>query len=98
MKWTDERHKRFEEDLERAGYEVVEYHGRYSYHGPSVKCDSSELQSVLRATLVRVVWDTLGKSGLVIYPDCRQRIADQKDMLQFNDALKYLGIEFNKDA
>ena len=96
--WTDERHNRFEEDLELAGYDVVEYHGRYHYHGPAVKCESNALQDVLRATPVRVVWDTLGKTGLVVYPDCRQRISDQKDMLEFNNALKDLGVEFPKDA
>lgn len=97
MKWTDARHQRFEDDLERAGYDVEEYHGRWHYHGPAVRCDSSELQDVLRATVVRVIWDTLGKTGLVVYPDCRQRIEDEKDVLRFDEALKDMGVEWHKD-
>lgn len=97
MPWTDPRHKRFEEDLERMGYEVDEYHGRWHYHGPSVKVDMSQLQDVLRATRVRAVWDTLGKSGYVIYPDCSQRIEDEKDKLRFDEALRDLGVEWNRE-
>jgi len=98
VNWTDPRHRKFEADLERMGYEVVEYHGRWGYHGPSVKVDAGELQDVLRATDVRVVWDTLGKSGYVIYPDSRQRIEDEKDVLRFDDALKDFGVEWNRDG
>ena len=98
MKWTDERHRRFAEDLERMGYEIYEYHGRWAYHGPAVKVEASELQDVLRATPVRVCWDTLGKSGLVVYPDCGQRIEDEKDKLRFDEALKDFGVEWNRNG
>jgi hypothetical protein len=98
VNWTDPRHKRFEEDLERMGYEVVEYHGRWAYHGPSVKVNARDLQDVLRATRVRVIWDTLGKDGLVIYPECAQRLADERDKFDFNEALKELGVVWKNDV
>lgn len=91
----DERHVKFADDLERMGYEVVEYHGRYGYAGPAVKVQSHEFQDVLRATAVRVVWDDLGK-GMVIYPDCARRIEEQKDLLRFDDALKDIGVVWNR--
>jgi hypothetical protein len=97
VKWTDPRHREFEGDLERMGYEVVEYHGRYHYHGPAVKVDASELQDVLRATDVRLVWDTLGKNGYVVYPDCPKRLGAEKDKLDFNRALADMGINWNED-
>jgi hypothetical protein len=94
--WTDPRHRKFAEDLEGMDYSVEEYHGRWGYHGPAVRVDASELQDVLRATPVRVIWDTLGKSGLVIYPDCRQRIEDEMSKLDFARALeKGYGINMN---
>lgn len=80
------------------GYEVDEYHGRYAYVGPAVRIDASELQDVLRATSVRVVWDTLGKNGYVVYPDTRERIENEKDRLRFDEALKDFGIDWNKDG
>lgn len=97
-KWTEPGHRKFEEDLERMGYEVEEYRGRWGYHGPSVKVDMSELQDVLRATDVRVVWDTLGKDGLVIYPDTRQRLEAEKSKYDFNRALENLGVNWNGDG
>lgn len=87
MKWTDLRHRRFASDLEKHGYEVVEYSGRFGYEGPAVKCSQGELLDVIRATRVNVVWDDLGK-GHVVYPDCRQRIGEALQALNFSNALK----------
>lgn len=63
----EERYKKFEEELENE-YDVEQYQGRGFYNGPAVRIDSSELQDVIRATTVRVQWDTLGKDKLVVYP------------------------------
>lgn len=63
----EERYKKFENDLENE-YDVEQYQGRNFYNGPAVRIDSSELQDVIRATDVKVQWDTLGKDGLIVYP------------------------------
>lgn len=97
-KWPDERHRKFADDLERMGYEVVEYCGRWHYEGPAVTISASELQDVLRATDVRVVWDTLGKDGLVVYPDSRQRLEDEKGKYDFNRTLEDIGVKWNVDG
>lgn len=44
------------------------YEGRGFYRGPAVRCDAEELNDVIRATTVRVQWDTMGKSGYIVYP------------------------------
>lgn len=64
----EQQYKQFTEDMKEAGYEVEPYQGRFFYEGPAVKVDASELQDVIKATDVKLQWDTLGKSGLIIYP------------------------------
>lgn len=97
-KWSTENHKKFADDLEEMGYEVREYHGRWGYHGPSVSIEAHELQDVLRATDVRVVWDTLGKDGLIVYPDTRERLDAEKDKYDFNRALENLGVNWTENG
>lgn len=56
--------------MERAGYDVREYHGRFFYHGPAVSTNESDgptLQDVIRATKVSVQWDNLGLD-YIVYP------------------------------
>jgi hypothetical protein len=59
----------FVNDMESAEewYEVEHYHGRSMWVGPAVRIDRNELQDVIRATTVRVQWDTLG-DGYIVYP------------------------------
>jgi hypothetical protein len=66
---TEERYARFIEDMEAAGYEVRPYEGRHFYHGPAIRLDDrAQLQDAIRATALRVQWDELGRSGLIVYP------------------------------
>lgn len=61
-------YRTFRADMAAAGYEVEEYHGRFSYQGPAVRIDAAALQDLIRATRVYVVWDQMGKDGLIVYP------------------------------
>ncbi len=100
MGWKKPEQRRFADDVERMGYEAVEYHGRWGYHGPAVKCSAAELQDVLRATEVRVMWESLGK-GWVIYPEDAERLAkvraEHSDKMAFDRALKDLGVEWKEE-
>lgn len=93
MSQPDPRHRRFTEDLERLGYEVVEYNGRFGYQGPAVKVSASEFQGVLAGTQVRVMWDTLGKDGYVVYPESRERLLKYREAMDFSEALKKFGVQ-----
>ena len=68
MESTKKHYIKFTEDMEEADRDVEYYNGRNFYHGPAIRCDESELQDVIRETEVKVQWDTMGKSGLIIYP------------------------------
>jgi hypothetical protein len=57
----------FVQDMEDAGFEVSDYHGRFYWHGPAVSCDRDEHQEVIRATSVRLQHDQLGL-GVIVYP------------------------------
>lgn len=61
-------HEQFVQDMKKAGHEVEHYRGRFFYEGPAVKCERDELQDVIRATQVKLQWDHLGRTGLVVYP------------------------------
>jgi hypothetical protein len=65
---SNERHQQFTADMELAGYEVRDYQGRFYYSGPAVEVDRNELQDVIRATSVPLQWDSMGKTGLIVYP------------------------------
>ena len=62
-----ERHEKFTEDMEAAGFEIKNYRGRNYYDGPAVVCEYKQEQDVIRATTLRLTSDSMGK-GLVIYP------------------------------
>lgn len=66
---TRERHRRFIESMEEAGYEVdPDYHGRYYYVGPAVRVGSqTEIQDVIRSTPLTLQWDQMGL-GYIVYP------------------------------
>jgi hypothetical protein len=55
----------FENDMYEAGFRPYHYHGRAMWHGPAVNAD--DVQDVIRATSVRVTWDSMGH-GVVVYP------------------------------
>ncbi len=60
---------RFVEQMDRAGFEVHEYCGRWGYRGPAVTVGSpADFHAALRATSLPVCWDECGKNGYVIYP------------------------------
>jgi hypothetical protein len=69
MKYTARDAVQFVNDMESAEgfYEVEHYHGRAYWEGPAVRVEKNELQDVIRATTVRLQWDTLG-DGWIVYP------------------------------
>jgi hypothetical protein len=59
---------RFMRDMRRAGLRLRAYNGRSFYRGPAVSIESdSELQDIIRATRVKLQWDSLGR-GSIVYP------------------------------
>ena len=66
----EERYQMFEDDMDGTfiGEFLPTYNGRGFYRGPAVIIASSELQDVIRLTTVKLQWDQMGKSGLIIYP------------------------------
>ena len=73
--YTEPDAVQFVEDMERHGYPVEHYHGRFYWRGPAVRTDESgedeyglpTLQDVVRATDVKVQWDNMGHDWIV-YP------------------------------
>jgi hypothetical protein len=59
--------EKFKKDMERAGYEVEDYNGRFFYRGYAVRCEREQEQDVIRATKVRLQKDQMGL-GLILYP------------------------------
>src|SRR5687768_9684889 len=60
----------FVEDMQSHGYAVEHYHGRSFWHGPAVRTDDEDgpdLQDVIRATSVKLQWDSMGYNEIV-YP------------------------------
>ncbi len=70
MATRDERYKTFDDDLDGSdvGEFMPDYRGRNHYFGPAIKIEGSDLQTVIRLTTVKLQWDQLGKSGLIVYP------------------------------
>ncbi len=62
--------KRFTREATAAGFTVQHWHyrGRNFYDGPAVEVDRDELQKVIRATSMRLIWDEIGKHDLMVYP------------------------------
>jgi hypothetical protein len=61
---------RFRRDMQKAGYHIKEYRGRFFYEGPAVYTDERNgptLQEVMSATRVPVQRDNLGLNW-VVYP------------------------------
>lgn len=67
--YTREDCVQFVEDMASAGYEVEHYYGRYSWEGPAVRTSDygPDLQDVIRATSVKLQWDSMGMNEIV-YP------------------------------
>ena len=66
----DKSHEKFRKDMEKAGYKVRDYKGRFFYDGPAVETDRGngpDLQDIMAATKVKVQWDNLGL-GYIVYP------------------------------
>ena len=59
------RYKKFCDDMEQSGLDVIHYDGRWFYHGPAVIVD--DLQDCLSETKVSCQWDNMGL-GYVVYP------------------------------
>ena len=71
MQAKEERYAQFTTEMEDEMIEVEQYKGRNFYEGPAVRTDEAgglSLQDVLRATSVRVQWDSLGRSDAIVYP------------------------------
>jgi hypothetical protein len=64
-----DKYEQFVKDMEKAGIEYEEYHGRYFYHGPAVKTKKGfpTLEDIIRSTKVKLQWDNLGL-GHIVYP------------------------------
>lgn len=65
--YSKDSHKRFVADMQAINFRVRDYYGRNFYHGPAVTCSQDSLQTVIRATTVKVQWDSLGRD-LIVYP------------------------------
>ncbi len=70
MNYTNPECVAFVEDMEAAGFEVEHYHGRFFWRGPAVRTEEPyvSLQDVMRATSVRLQWDSLGRDDRIVYP------------------------------
>ena len=69
--YSDRDCAQFVVDMEEAGLDVFHYKGRWFWEGPAVQTrvdEGIDLQSVVRATPVKLQWEQLGKSDLVVYP------------------------------
>ena len=65
----EQRHKIFEDDVNGViGRFVPVYRGRSYYVGPAVEIDKDDLQDLIRSTGVRLQWDDMGKTRLIVYP------------------------------
>lgn len=65
-----DKYEQFVKDMESAGIEHEEYHGRNFYHGPAVRTNEKgfpKLQEVIGATKIELQWDNLG-FDFVVYP------------------------------
>jgi hypothetical protein len=58
-------YRKFAEDMNAAGLEVLDYRGRNFYSGPAVAVD--DIQDSLSKTTVKCQWDQLGQ-GFIVYP------------------------------
>lgn len=68
MNYTNEIYNKFVKDMTKAGFNVEDYCGRNFYNGPAVIVEADEFQDVCAATKVRLQSDSMGKTGLVVYP------------------------------
>ena len=64
---TGDKYVQFKKDMEKAGYHVRHWDGNI-YNGPAVFVPAEQLQDVIRATNLRLRWDTLVTS-YVVYLD-----------------------------
>ena len=66
-----DNYAKFREDCEAEGMEVEDYRGRFYYEGPAVITSEDgwpTLQDVIRATSVKVQWDSMGRDDYIVYP------------------------------
>ena len=65
----NKNHEQFSHDMEVAGFEdkLINYRGRFFYHGPAVVVPDDMIQEVIRATKVRLTQDNMG-FDYVLYP------------------------------
>lgn len=63
-----ECHRRFTGTFHDREGSRTEYRGRSFYVGPALDIKGSELQDVIRMSDIRLQCDSMGKTGLVVYP------------------------------
>jgi hypothetical protein len=71
-KWEDPVHQRFKDKAGSLGYKVIEYAGRYNYFGPAVEVEDHETFLQFLKNMgkgIKMRWDSIGKTGVIIYPD-----------------------------
>lgn len=68
--YTEPDAVRFVNDMQRKGYDVHHYKGRFYWEGPSVQTSRKhgvDLDDIIKATRVKLQWDNMGLD-LVVYP------------------------------
>ena len=67
--YTKPEHVTFCREAEDFGLSVELYHGRGFWYGPAVRVEGvGEFQDAIRATTVRLQWDSCGRDGYILYP------------------------------
>lgn len=61
---TGDKYIQFKKDMEKAGFRVRHW-DRNTYNGPAVFVPEEKLQDVIRATELRLRWDTLITSYVI---------------------------------
>lgn len=62
-------HAKFRRDMKKAGFEVIDYKGRFFYDGPAVICRPNQRQEVYRSTDVRLQSDNMGLDYVLYVQD-----------------------------
>lgn len=59
--------QQFKHDMEKAGFKIRKYAGRYYYYGYGAEVKSKDFIRAIRSTNIDLHWDNLGYD-FIIYP------------------------------
>ena len=68
LSYTNTECRRFVYDMERKGFAVFNYKGRFFYEGPAITCHKHLYHEVIKHTKVQLQHDEMGKTDIVVYP------------------------------